>query len=113
MAWKETGRTWYARPASSSAQRTRVSRASPLPPSGDRSKAVIVIVIVGFHPRQNHRRRVLARSMSPDPGNRLPASSRRQARQPEAELAQPFARAGIIGRRIGLHFVHAVEEQPA
>src|SRR5436305_3717919 len=45
MAWKETGRTWYARPASSSAQRTRVSRASPLPPSGERSKAVMVIVI--------------------------------------------------------------------
>src|SRR5256885_16488188 len=55
MAWKETGRTWYARPASSSAQRTRVSRASPLPPSGERSKAVMVMVIEGVLLGEHHR----------------------------------------------------------
>jgi hypothetical protein len=38
------------KPASSSAQRTRVSRASPLPRSGDRSKAVMVMVIVKLLP---------------------------------------------------------------
>jgi hypothetical protein len=41
----ETRRTLYGSPTSSSAQRTRVSRASPLPRSGERSKAVIVGVI--------------------------------------------------------------------
>ena len=41
----------------SSAQRTRVSRAGPLPPSGDRSKAVMVIVIVKLLPTKNHRPR--------------------------------------------------------
>lgn len=38
-------------PTSSSAHRTRVSRASPLPPSGDRSNAVIVMVIKGIYVR--------------------------------------------------------------
>src|SRR6201999_1595789 len=33
-------------PTSSSAQRTRVSRARPLPPSGERSNAVMTMVIV-------------------------------------------------------------------
>src|SRR3954449_7846026 len=46
MALNETRRTSYGSPTSSSAQRTRVSRASPLPPSGDRSKAVMVMAIV-------------------------------------------------------------------
>src|SRR5215203_4896637 len=48
MALNETRRPSYGLPTSSSAQRTRVSRASPLPPSGDRSKAVIVMVIVAL-----------------------------------------------------------------
>src|SRR5215217_4156089 len=46
MALNETRRPSYGLPTSSSAQRTRVSRASPLPPSGDRSNAVMVMVIV-------------------------------------------------------------------
>ena len=46
IAAKDTGRTAYASPASSSAQRTRVSRASPIPPSGERSNAVMVMLIV-------------------------------------------------------------------
>jgi hypothetical protein len=43
----------------SSAQRTRVSRANPLPPSGDRSKAVMVMVmvIVRLLLGENHRLR--------------------------------------------------------
>ena len=35
QAGKDTSRTSYGRPASSRALRTRVSRARPLPPSGD------------------------------------------------------------------------------
>src|SRR5215213_8235883 len=45
LARNETGRTSYGWPTSSSAQRTRVSRARPTPPSGDRSHTVTVIVI--------------------------------------------------------------------
>lgn len=37
FASNDSGRTSYGWPTSSSAQRTRVSRASPLPPSGERS----------------------------------------------------------------------------
>src|SRR3954462_5627748 len=67
MARNETSRTWYGWPPSSSAQRTRVSRASPLPPSGDRSKAVMMMVIAfslagaGKLSRQAHRRDALLR----------------------------------------------------
>src|SRR3954447_6638944 len=57
MARTETRRTSYGWPTSSSAQRTRVSRASPLPPSGDRSKAVMIMVIVRHLLGQNHRLR--------------------------------------------------------
>lgn len=46
IARNGTRRTAYGWPTSSSAQRTRVSRASRMPPSGDRSNAVMVIVIV-------------------------------------------------------------------
>src|ERR1700752_210981 len=49
MARNDTRRTLYGWPTSSSAQRTRVSRASPLPPSGGRSKAVMVMVMLRLH----------------------------------------------------------------
>src|SRR5215218_6481446 len=57
MALNETRRPSYGLPTSSSAQRTRVSRASPLPPSGERSNAVIVMVIVRLVLDRNHRLR--------------------------------------------------------
>jgi hypothetical protein len=50
IAVKETGRTAYGCPTSSSAQRTRMSRAMPLPPSGERSKAVMVMLMAGSLP---------------------------------------------------------------
>src|SRR5687767_13726835 len=45
MRGKDSRRTWYGWPTSSSAQRTGMSRASPLPRSGDCSKAVMVGLI--------------------------------------------------------------------
>src|SRR5690349_21823280 len=68
MARNETGRTWYGWPTSSSAQRTRVSRASPLPPSGDRSKAVMVMVIVRLLLGENHWLRGPHSGSRPRPG---------------------------------------------